>query len=120
MEILKGNQEQQEELKETLIQQSILLQKMRREKDLTDSKVTTLESRVELLIEQLRNLPVTEGEIEKLRADHFYTKVSEQEQIIKELRTSFSQAINGIKEMKMSYEKRIRKLEEKLEGQLAN
>jgi len=120
MEKLKENTEQQEELRETLIQQSILLQKMRREKDLTDSRVRKLENRLVLLIKQLRNLPVTDGEIERNRADHFYNKVSEQEQIIDELRTSFSQTINGIKEMKMSYEKRIRKLEEKLEKELTS
>jgi len=102
-----------EELKSTIIEQTILMQKMGKEKELTESKLRKLEDQVNLLIKELQTLPVTEGEIERLRADLFYGKFKEQEEINKELRTALKQAFEGIKEMKENYEKRIKELEEK-------
>lgn len=115
MEILKENQKLQEELKTTLIDQSILIQKMRREKDFSDSKIANLENRVDLLIKQLQNIPLIDAEIERNRAELFYTKVKEQEQINEELKVTLHQAINGITKMKDEHEKRIKELEKKVQ-----
>jgi len=102
-----------DELKTTIAEQSVLLQKTRREKELSESKIRRLEGEVELLAKRLQELPLTDAEIESNRADLFYAKFKEQEQINEELRTSLNQAIDGIKEMKAYYEKRMKKFEEK-------